>query len=490
MNGFYDQFRHGSALWAPDHICKQAELIGGNSVYIGQSPERGLDMTLGGDCPLTLIGGAGCGKTASLIMYSARYPGSMFLLDPRGEIASVTADYHRKQGKEVYFINPAGLLGLENHSLNLLDLLDSKSPTLGEDIQIVMEALVPIRNSASDDFFEATTRQRAGMILRDMVLRYDHVTLLDLKQVLSWLRGHWEVFLKYAQEQLLTSPDQDIKIAAREIIEERESAPKQFQGFIGTLAKSFGWLSGSGMQNTVSGSDFSMSVLSEKKPAVVFLIVPPEYMELWQPFLRLCVTIPVLYKQRRPNAAPVLYMLDELATLGRFEMAERLYSFARGGGNRVFGVFQSIGQINKLYGPAGAQIFLSSSQARLFKGCRDLETAHIISGMLGNQTLDVENSRYQAQARHARQQAVTSMLFGGADPFQAGMELSHWNQEQHHREKIQRPLLTPSEVLALPEDRMIAFIAQKNCPPILARTTPYYLRRDLKGVFKPNPYYS
>jgi len=182
-------------------------------------------------------------------------------------------------------------------------------------------------------------------------------------------------------------------------------------------------------------------------------------------------------------------MLDELATLGRFEMVERLYSFGRGGGNRVFGVFQSVGQINKNYGPQGEQIFLSSSQARLFKGCRDLETAHVLASMCGSQTLEVISPRYQAQARLMRGRIARSVMLGGADPFQAGMELAHWKRELEHREKIQRPLLQPAEALSLPDNRMIAFISGKNCPPVAAQTTPYYKRRDLISYFMPHPHH-
>ena len=114
----------------------------------------------------------------------------------------------------------------------------------------------------------------------------------------------------------------------------------------------------------------------------------------------------------------------------------------------------------------------------------------MIEKMLGAQTLNVVNPRYQAQIRHEQQRAVNSLLFGGRDPIQAGMELGHWNRELSHRDKIQRPLATVSEVLNMPDNRMIGFITKDNCPPILMQTTPYYKRRDLRRVFAQNPYHA
>ena len=486
---FYRSHPYGFSHWGTDQDCKRARLIGlKKGLYIGQTPQRGLDMVLDGDGHGILVGGAGCGKTASLGMYSAFYPYSMLVLDPKGEIYAVTAEYHRQQGKAVFRLNPSDVLGLGSDRVDVLAHLDRNSPTLTADIQTTIEALVPVSGYKGDDFFEVIARRRPAALLKHLMKTGRNVSLMDLKTLIDWMRGNWDSFLAYARDHLLCAEDSEVRTTAREIIEEREQAPKQFKGFIGTLAKCFSWLEDAALQRCVSKGDFSLAVLSER-PAVVFLIVEPQHLSLFQPFLRLAIASAVIFKQRRPQADPILYLLDEMAALGTFEMCERLYSLGRGSGNRVFGIVQSIGQLREIYGPAGPQIFLASAQARLFKGVRDLETAEVISRMLGSQTLEIVNPRYQAQARHAQQEAINRLVFGGGDPLQVGQELGHWRQEMHHREKMQRPLLTPAEVLSLPDDRMIAFISGRECPPLLCRTTPYFKRRDVRRALKPNPYY-
>ena len=84
MNGFYERFTRGSARWATEMDCKRAGLLDRKGVYIGQSPQRGKDMFLDGDAPLTLIGGAGSGKTASVCFYAVFYDGPKVTPNPRG----------------------------------------------------------------------------------------------------------------------------------------------------------------------------------------------------------------------------------------------------------------------------------------------------------------------------------------------------------------------------------------------------------------------
>lgn len=489
MNGWYETYTKGSARWASEYDCKRAGLIGGKGVYIGQSPQAGKDMFLDGDAPLTLIGGAASGKTASVCFYSALYDGPLYVLDPKGEISAVISDYLRSKGFEVWLINPSGLLGMQGHKPDLLDILQPGDINLTSNCRMILEALVPITQSSGNDdtgFYQKCVRRRISHILKHLVLTYGKTSLLDLHRVLGWMRGNWNAFENFARD-MKKSPDSEICNTAQEILDERKNTDRQWNAFITTLSECFSWLEDESIQACLGGSDFSLSVLSEKK-AAVFLMVPPEFMNQWQPFLRLCLTLPVLFKQRKPQAPTVLYMLDELATLGKSEMIERLYSFGRGGGNRVFGVFQSLAQIEKFY--RYPEILLSSSQAVLFKGCNDSTTARMISTMLGDQTVQTVNPRYQSEVRHKRQGAVNSLLFGGGDPMQVGMELSHWNRETQHRDKIERPLATISEVLSMPDNRMIGFVTKGDCPPILMHTTPYYKRRDLRRVFAPNPYHS
>ena len=80
-------------------------------------------------------------------------------------------------------------------------------------------------------------------------------------------------------------------------------------------------------------------------------------------------------------------------------------------------------------------------------------------------------------------------MFAGEDPFVAANDYAHFRRSAGHRTKQARALMTPDEVLAMPEDRQVLFISGKNLPPVYASKYPYFERREMAGLYLPNPYH-
>jgi type IV secretion system protein VirD4 len=80
-------------------------------------------------------------------------------------------------------------------------------------------------------------------------------------------------------------------------------------------------------------------------------------------------------------------------------------------------------------------------------------------------------------------------MFSGADPFAAGMNYGYQVQASVHRVKQARLLMTPDEVLNMPEDKQVIFISGKNLMPIYADKFPYFTNPAMAGAFMPNPYH-
>ncbi|MCP4934684.1 MAG: type IV secretory system conjugative DNA transfer family protein, partial [bacterium] len=282
----------------------------------------------------------------------------------------------------------------------------------------------------------------------------------------------------------------DITTTCAEIIDRKNAAPEEYSGVMSTLSANMQFMADPRLKELFSRADFSLDVLTRKhQPAVVDIAFPAENLGIWSKALRLIIGTAILYQQRSAGGAKPLFQIDEAAQLGHFEELERSYTYGRSF-YRTLAVFQDIGQIEKHYGKAGVQTFLGSSQARIFIGVRDYETAQLVSNMLGNQTIEVENPIYAAKARHARQQAVNSLIFNNADPFRSGMDMAHWARQERHRDKVQRPLLTPDEVLTMPENRALVFVSGKDVRPIPALRVPYFKNPALpRGAFLPNPYH-
>ena len=225
---------------------------------------------------------------------------------------------------------------------------------------------------------------------------------------------------------------------------------------------------------SLEDGDFSLADLCDAyRPAKIFLNIPAEYLSIWSSLLRLFFVVTMLYKARHPDAPRVMLIVDEAGQLGHFEALLRAFTYGRGAGVRAWAIFQDIGQIIRNFGAPALQGFLGSAQMRQFFGVRDYQTAQLISDMLGMQTLSYDDALRQREAQRQRRQ-VLEQVWNGADPFEAAFEFAHHSRNAKERTKQARRLMTPDEILAMPEDRQILFISGKNLPPVYGWKYPYY----------------
>ena len=112
----------------------------------------------------------------------------------------------------------------------------------------------------------------------------------------------------------------------------------------------------------------------------------------------------------------------------------------------------------------------------------------MVSGLLGNQTLEYADALQQMRDAHQAQAAALGVL-SGADPLLAGLQAGYHERASRHRSKMLRPLMTPSEVMSIGDDRQLLFISGVNTRPLYAHKHPYWTQRDMAGAFLPNPYH-
>ena len=70
---------------------------------------------------------------------------SIIVIDPKGELAAVTADYRRTIG-DVVMLNPFDVLGLGSAGFNPLATLDPASPHFYDDAAALGEALIKVES--------------------------------------------------------------------------------------------------------------------------------------------------------------------------------------------------------------------------------------------------------------------------------------------------------------------------------------------------------
>lgn len=493
MDDFNEEFRFGSAGWTSEGATHRAGLFGNAGPMLGYMGQRPLRVD--GDAPIITIGGAGSGKLRDLLAYNTcgciagnghwTAPRRMFVHDSRGELAAVSMQNHARLKKAAYCINPFGLHGLPQHRVNPLDMLRPDSPTLHADTKLLTADVMPLSGSPNGEFFELRGRQWSEGITLHHVIEHGGVTLPQVYDLFLAIEDprQWPDI----GESMLNSPLPEVRQTAIEIHTKRGEAPKEYSAIMSEIAKSLGFLSDPAIYRALSHPDFSLEELC-KEDCSVFNMIPAEYAALLAPMNRLVIGAAMLYKFRHPAAPRVLFLVDEAATLGRFESLLRGYTYGRGMGVRMWSIWQDVGQITRNFGHGALSSFLGSSQTRQFFGVRDLDTARLISAMLGSQTLEFDPVLDQAAAHRNMLHAARQML-EGEDPFTIALNARQQALAAVTRTKQGRLLMTPDEILAMPEDRQILFISGLGLKPILANKYPYFTRREMAGGYMPNPYH-
>ena len=135
-----------------------------------------------GERHLLLFGANGTGKGTrflipNLLSIADR---SIVVIDPKGELAAVTADY-RRTVSDVVLLNPFNVLGLGSAGFNPLAALDPKSPNFYDDAAALGEALIKLETGTGAHWTE---------LAQGLVGRSPHVgQAAKRRQGQSWQRA-------------------------------------------------------------------------------------------------------------------------------------------------------------------------------------------------------------------------------------------------------------------------------------------------------------
>lgn len=481
---FREEFRHGSARWATPQEMKPLRRAEGLAIGFDK---QGRVLRHPGDAPALILAGSGAGKARDAgQMYNAcTYPGNIFGIDIKGEFSAVSGPNQVRLGKFSYFINATRMHGIPHHPCDPLDILTALSATLILDGKMIAEALIPPTGS-KDKYFEDKAKALLDAVMVADAEMNGRASLRRLYKIISSISSDPDYWIAFV-ERVAVSCYEHVRRVIAELLFKLREAPKEGGAILGEATKALSFADDPAFLAGLDKPAFSLSVLCER-PCNVYLICPADYLGVWASYVRLLVTVAMAYKSRKPQAPSVVFMIDECGQLGAAPFVLRAMTFGRGAKIVTQLAYQDIGQIISHYGREGVQTIFGSSQVQQIFGVRDIETAELVSRTLGNETLSVDPLLEQSAAR-VRQTGIIRELMNGADPFDAGQRYGQQERASVNRTKMMRPLMTGSEVLAMPPDREIIRVSGIDCPNVAGYMMPFYMRRELAGQFHPNPYH-
>lgn len=389
---------------------------------------------------------------------------SVYVVDPKGELAGVTARHRRQTfGQKVIVLNPWGLHGLPQHRFNplayLVDLYHDEAARRGltEEVATLALQLIPEPEDARNKFFREGSRKllRAFMLHSASREQPDRCTLPELWRVFQNATRLDATLVEMAGSDALGGIVADL---ADDIARTIEKNPESFQSFIegATQAVSIfdpaGWLA-----DSVAGSDFSFGEMKTGKVSV-FLVIPPDRVATHGAWLGLLTRQAIAAVARQPGNTPVLFMLDEFANMGKLAGLSESLTLLPGLGVRVWIIVQSLDQLRAVYGRETTSTILSQAEVQQFFAVQDHGLAKMLSDALGQRTVK-----------------TLSVNLGRKEDDDPG----------ESRAEAARPLMSADEIRMMGKSEQILLI--QSLPPIRAQRVPFWSVAPWCDWAAPNP---
>lgn len=450
----------GTSRWAKLKDLVEAGLTGEDGFRLGAFREGKDEATIryAGPRHLLTVAPTRAGKgVAAIVPNLLTYRGSALVIDPKGENALITAKRRAALGHAVHLIDPwnvaAGKLGLKPARFNPLDLLNPDDPDLVENAALVADALVVSGGGTNDRFWDDESRAMIVGFILWVVTAPEEAGKRTLGRVRDLLVAETKEQLGIFAK-MIESGHPVVQSSGARAMQKEE---KVFSNVMATAQSHTNMLDSPRIRDSLSASDLSFGDL-KAKPMTVFLILPADRLDTYGRWLRLLVQQAIVVNARNVSAKParpILFLLDEMAALGRLAMVEQAFGLMAGFGMQLWGIVQDLSQLKRLYGD-GWETFIGNSGVVQYFGSRDRMTAEYFSALCGVTTVWNISTAISA---------ATTSGSGSESKTTAG---------------AQRSLAYPDELMTLRGDRQLLLI--ENGYPIIAERRPWYLDGSLKEL--------
>ncbi len=447
---FVEKFRSGTLATA--RFGKLSELKHG-----GLNRKDGLIVAKAGNTPMrfnkpghliTISKTRGGKGVSSVIPNLLDHKGSVFCVDIKGENHAITSK-HRSTFSRVINLAP---FEQRSSCYNPLDFI-RLGPDEIDDASLIASLIVVPGEVSIDSFWDKEARALiTGLIL--YVVRHKPTHSRNLAEVRRLLTlGEEE--LNGVLDVMMHSPHEWIRRAASAF---SQKAEKERSAVISTAQSHTKVFDSQRLVNITSHSDFRLENL-KRDVISLYLNIPPHQIAVYRSYLRLMVGLAqaAMTRTEIKPIKPVLFLLDEFPALGK--MPINGFAYLAGYGVSLWVFSQSIGQLQAIYGKQADAILSNCAVTQVWSlSPADYKTAEHVSRTLGD-TMVTTYSETRNQ-RH---------LFGANRSY------------SDNRNQRTRRLLTPDEILCLPEQKILLFVSGMR--PLLVNRIFYYKDSIFKGLF-------
>lgn len=450
---------YGSARWATKNEILASGLCSGKGVVLGKDID-GHYLRHDGPEHVKVIAPTRSGKGVGVVVPTLLTWGeSVLVYDLKSENWNLTAGYRNTFSQVIYF-NPNDPASARFNPLSEVRLGELEV----RDVQNVADMIVdPDGKGMSDHWVKTGHSLLVGTIL--------HVLYSEKEKTLAGVAG----FLSNPERTIIETLEAMmhahhangcthpvVAAAARDMLNKSEN---ERSGVLSTAMSFLALYRDPIVAANTSKSDFRITDLMQAdRPLSLYLVIPPSDINRLRPLFRLIINqiCRRLTEELNPsnNRRRLLLLLDEFPALGRLDFFESALGVIAGYGIKAMLISQSSNQLEKIYGARNS--ILDNTHVRVFYAPNTVETAEIISRMLGQKTEIHQQRNY------------------------GGNRLSPWlGHVMVADQESARALLTPAEVMELAKTDSLVFVA--GYPPVRAKKLRFFEDENCSRRVLPPP---
>jgi len=448
---------HGSAGFADKEEVRKTRLLGNEQgVYVGgwyDARTRHLHyLRHNGPEHILAFAPTRMGKGVALVIPTLlAWSESVIVYDIKGDNWAKTAGFRHHIGHTCLRFCPLG----ENPICRFNPLEEIRIGTLREvsDAQNLAEMIVDNgeERKLEDPHWEKTAKSLiTGLILHvcyearlrkqvptlagiyDLLTRPGTQFTETLRELISYPHDPAREFKWRVPSGESSATHPTVRMKAQEMLNKAE---REFSSVLSCATTALNLFSDPLVARSTEKSDFPILDLVEgSKPVSLYIVVPPSEMMRLRPLTRLIFTLMVNRltekieydgAKQKHHKHRLLFLIDEFPTLKKMDIFAGALAYMAGFGLKAYLITQDIRQIVAEYGVN--ESIVSNCGVRVAFTPNQFETAELLSKMTGTQTIQKASFSYSGS--------------------RGSTILDHINESV---EQIQRPLMTPDEIMRLP----------------------------------------
>lgn len=426
----------GQAHFASAFDIEKAGLFTDTGIVLGQA--YGQTLRLSGFEGVLVVAPTGGGKTAAIAVPNLlEWQGSGVFNDLKGELYRLTARHRNVALKNRCFVWAPADTTKQSACYNPFYYVSHHPELRIRDLQLLAETLIPATH-AGTAFWYQSSRELFLTLALYLFETTDNATLSELHDLskqedfFEWLDN-----VVTENETLSVPLKQNVFAILGADDKTKRNILKDFHAHIGLFGDPI-------VAYATNRNDFDFRELRRKKISI-YIYISDSDKERLSPLLTLfwaqLINAMSSHEPTSDEAYGVLALLDEFGNMARINKLKDGMSFLRSYHMRCIVIVQYLSQIVSVYGQYDAKGFLNS-KVKIAFALNDIDDAQFFSKSLGTKTVKVTSS---------------STSSGHGD---SSGSCSHTVNYQG------RSLMTPDEIMMLPEKKAIILMESKN--PILA----------------------